>query len=321
MSNRVAPILLAVLLPVVAEENFDLLVQDMDRNYSHFDTAPVDWTALVEKHRPRAEASKTTEEFLVVAREMLAELKDIHVWIQTADGKTVGTWVSSPTPNYDYKAVGRRLKDLNQIGKIAFAGRTEEGFGVLAVGSLQGADELFKRIDEALAGMMDAPGLIVDLRANMGGDERRAQHLAGRFTDKPLQYAKSRFRNGPGHGDFGEEHERVLQPRGGEAYTKPIVCLVGPVCMSSGEGFAKMMKALPHAVLVGQPTRGASGNPQPVELPNGLKVFYSRWQDLLPDGTPLEGKGLQPDVLVEHAGEGDPTFEAGVRELAKRVAK
>ncbi len=318
---RFAALLFALALPLAAEGDFDLLVQDMDRNYSHFDTAGVDWEALTAKYRPRAEGAKTTGEFLGVISEMLAELKDLHVWIQTADGRIVGTFVSLPVPNYDYGAVGKRLKDVNQIGKIAFAGRTEEGFGVVAVGSLQGEDELFERIDKAILGLLDAPGLIVDLRANAGGDEKRALRLAGCFTDKPLLYAKSRFRNGPGHDDFGEMHERMLQPRGGEAYSKPIVCLIGPVCMSSGEGFAKMMKALPQVTLVGQATRGASGNPQPVELSNGLKVFYSRWQDLLPDGTPTEGKGITPDVVVEHVGAGDPTFEAAVRELAKRAGK
>lgn len=29
-----------------------------------------------------------------------------------------------------------------------------------------------------------------------------------------------------------------------------------------------MMKGLSHCVLVGQPARGASGNPEPVDLPN-----------------------------------------------------
>ncbi len=318
---RIAVFLLALVLPLAAESDFDHLVQDMDRNYSHFDTSGVDWEALVAKYRPRAEAAKTADEFLVAVGEMLGEFKDLHVWIQTPDGKTVGTFVSTPKPNYDYRTVGKRLKDVNQIGKIAFSGRTEEGFGVVAIGSLQGEDKLFQRIDEAIEGLLDAPGLIIDLRANVGGDERRAQWLAGRFTDEPLLYAKSRFRNGPGHGDFGETHDRVLQPRGGEAYTKPIVCLIGPVCMSSGEGFAKIMRELPQVTLVGQPTRGASGNPQPVQLGNGLKVFYSRWQDLLADGTPTERKGIEPDVAVEHAGEGDPTFEAGVKELARLIQK
>jgi C-terminal processing protease CtpA/Prc len=102
-------------------------------------------------------------------------------------------------------------------------------------------------------------------------------------------------------------------------YVKPVVCLVGPGCVSSGEGFALMMKALDHVRLVGQPTRGASGNPHPVTLPNGVKVWYSRWVSMEADGTPIEGRGVQPDITVRHAGPRDATFERGVailRELS-----
>ena len=74
-----------------------------------------------------------------------------------------------------------------------------------------------------------------------------------------------------------------------------------------------MMKALPHVTLIGQPTRGASGNPASVDLPNGISVSYSRWVDMLPDGTPIEGKGVSPDITVEHESPGDPTFDAAVK--------
>jgi C-terminal processing protease CtpA/Prc len=72
-------------------------------------------------------------------------------------------------------------------------------------------------------------------------------------------------------------------------------------------------------VLVGQPTRGANRNPAPVELPLGIKVFYSRSVPALPDGTVVDGRGVQPDIVVEPVGSGDPTFEAALREVTARV--
>jgi carboxyl-terminal processing protease len=100
-----------------------------------------------------------------------------------------------------------------------------------------------------------------------------------------------------------------------------VVVLVGPGCVSSGEGFAQMMAAIPGVVLLGQHTAGQSGNPRPLELPNGVVVTFSRWVSLLPDGTPIEGKGVPPDVPVEHAGPGDPTFEKGVEVLERMAAE
>jgi C-terminal processing protease CtpA/Prc len=104
-----------------------------------------------------------------------------------------------------------------------------------------------------------------------------------------------------------------------QPFTRPVVCLIGPGCVSSGEGFALMMKAMDHVTLVGQPTRGASGNPHPVTLSNGVKVWFSRWVAMEPDGTPIEGRGIQPDVTVEHMGEGDPTFDKAVEILREKT--
>ena len=83
----------------------------------------------------------------------------------------------------------------------------------------------------------------------------------------------------------------------------------------------KMREALPNAFLVGKPTRGSSGNPKPLVLPNGVTVTYSRWVSMLPDGTPIEGRGVRPDIEVEHAAQGDPTLDAAIAALTKRLGK
>jgi C-terminal processing protease CtpA/Prc len=85
-----------------------------------------------------------------------------------------------------------------------------------------------------------------------------------------------------------------------------------------------MMKALPQVTLVGMPTRGASGNPKPFELEGtGLKVMFSRWVDLLPDGRTLEGRGIPPDVRVDEPPSAytsrDPTWEKGLDVLREKL--
>jgi hypothetical protein len=56
-------------------------------------------------------------------------------------------------------------------------------------------------------------------------------------------------------------------------------------------------------------------------MPNGVNVWFSRWVDELPDGTPTEGVGIPPTVPVSHVGTGDPTFEAGVAKLRELLKK
>src|SRR6185369_14051716 len=114
--------------------------------------------------------------------------------------------------------------------------------------------------------------------------------------------------------------------KSGKPYVKPVVCLLGPGCVSSGEGFAKMLKALPHVTTVGLPTRGSSGNPGGVEVGDtGLTVYFSRWVDMLPDGTPIEGRGVPVKIKVEVPADGykdaDPTLAKALELLRTKAAK
>lgn len=284
-----------------ADDAYDVLVRHMDRYYSYFEHRGIDWPALAKDHRGDIRA-------------LLAELRDPHVWIEGQEP------LLAPTAerNFDYAAVAKRLSGAKQIGKIGFVGRVD-GLGVVAVGSLMGPDEHFAELEAEIEKLFDAPGILLDLRANVGGAEVRAQRIAAMFADRERVYARSTFRAGAAHDAFTPPAERRIAPREGATYTKPVVCLIGPGCVSSGEGFALMMDALPHVTLVGRPTRGASGNPQPVELPDGTTVWFSRWVAMRADGTVLEGEGVGPDVDVEHEGEGDSTFERGVEELKTRA--
>jgi C-terminal processing protease CtpA/Prc len=171
----------------------------------------------------------------------------------------------------------------------------------------------------------DAPGFVVDLRTANGGDERLARQVASGFCARNTVYARSKIRNGPAPADFGPAQDRTL-PASPHPYTGPVVCLLGPGCVSSGEGFAKMLEALPNVTTVGAPTRGSSGNPAPFSLP-GVKVavWYSRWVDMLPDGTPVEGRGVRPDVAVTDPpasyNDRDPTWEKALEVLRRKVRK
>lgn len=251
---------------------------------------------------------------------MLAELKDLHVWIELPDGRRVSSYSSGYRANFDRQAVERQLDPCQRFGRIGVTGHTKEGFGVAAILGLPSeGDNLYAQLIDAMTGMSDVSGFIVDLRSNGGGAEPRAAQIAGLFADKRYLYARSKVRSGPGADDFSESPARYIEPAISNPFTRPVVCLIGPGCVSSGEGFALMMKAMDHVTMVGQPTRGASGNPHPVTLPNGVKVWFSRWVSMEPDGTPIEGRGIQPDVTVDHTGEGDPTFDKAVEILREKT--
>jgi hypothetical protein len=84
--------------------------------------------------------------------------------------------------------------------------------------------------------------------------------------------------------------------------------------MSSNESFIMMMRGDPQCRTFGARLCGSSGNPRPHDLGAGISVLLPSWQDDFPDGTLLEGRGIEPDVPVEFtaSGNGDPVLAAAL---------
>ena len=305
---------------------FDDLWKAIDNNYSYFSLKPnVDWQALRDQHRPKIVRAQNAAELAAALQEMLASLNDMHVWLETPMGII-------PTVKGGYSCNGNReitlaaLQEAVPCGTFALVGKTkEDGFGYFLM--LRQSDSNPADVQAAVAAireLKEAPGFIVDLRTANGGSEPLALKIAQVFCASPTVYGKSKYRNGVGHDIYGQIHERVL-PAADDAYTRPVVCLIGPGAVSSGEGFVQMMKCLPQVTTVGLPTRGASGNPKPYALSRtGITVYFSTWVDMLPDEQPIEGVGIAPDTPVEAPNTSyataDPTLEKGLEILRATVS-
>lgn len=306
-------------------EMFDDFWQTMDRYYSFFALKKdVDWNDLKHKYRPRAAQSTNVEQFASVLQEMLAPLHDLHIWIETAAGEK-GTYLSSYAYNGNSKAIETELEDVTRCGRFAVVAKTKrDGFGYFYLLRQGEANKTnVKQAIDAIDKLREAPGFVVDLRRANGGSEPLAMAIANRFCAKETVYARSKYRNGQAHDAFTQEYDRTL-PASSNPYTKPVVCLIGPGAVSSGEGFAQMMQCLPQVTTVGLPTRGASGNPAPWRsMRAGITVYFSRWVDLLPDGQVLEGVGVKPAIEVKEATEvyekTDPTLDKGLEVLREKI--
>lgn len=175
-------------------------------------------------------------------------------------------------------------------------GRHHGPVGFLAIYGWNTGPEIPAKCDEALEHMRATRGLIVDVRLNGGGDEPTAQKVAGRFLEKQFVYAYSQYRNGANHTNLTEKHVRKIAPRGPWRYNRPVMLLIGEKCMSSNESFIGMMTGGTNVTTMGDHTCGSSGNPRIVRLPLDITVSVPRWIDYLPDGTPLDERGFQPQV-------------------------
>lgn len=164
------------------------------------------------------------------------------------------------------------------------------------------APELLDAAFAALTELQKSPALIVDVRFNSGGDETMAREFAGCFIRKRAMYARHVNLDPSSPTGFSAPVARWLEPTANRpAYAGRIAVLMGPANMSSAEAFLLMMKQAPNAKLIGARSFGASGNPQPQPLANGVTVYLPSWKAMLADGTVFETKGIAPDIEVPTA--------------------
>jgi len=156
---------------------------------------------------------------------------------------------------------------------------------------------------EALQKFRDAPGLIVDLRRNGGGDLAVLLPIAGYFFGKKTLFAKDSTRSGKPLSSYVGLFKLPLQlyvGRAGEQiYSGPVVILVDSHSASSSEVFAAGMQDTMRAKVIGSQSCGCVlGIAKPRVMKGGGVLEMSEVLWFSPKGRKLEGTGIIPDEFV-----------------------
>ncbi len=194
------------------------------------------------------------------------------------------------------------------------------GLAYVVVGSWNPSFVSVSDLDAVVDEFRDAPGMVIDVRPNSGGDDALAFALAGRFATRQTTIGYVRYRNGPRHDDFGNELARHIGPRGSFQFTSPVVVLSGRGVFSSTESFIAAMRELPNVTILGDTTGGGTGNPGTYPLGDGWTYSVSRWIEWTADRRVIEWNGIPPDTVVSWnptaVSEGrDPVLEAALTRL------
>ena len=306
--------------PLTPAQNRDAvkkLREAIDKHYSYRDRLKLDWDALFAKHEKELEQVSSPGQFARVAGELLAAAEDVHLWLK-AGPAGFASYTRRVTPNCNFDALPRLVPNWRQVNRVC-SGRFEDGIGYIMIPTWSsGYENLVPDVLQALTEMKDAPGLIIDVRFNSGGDESLAQQVAGCFVNSSSVYARHVNRDPDAPGGFtSPPYDRVLEPnKEGPAYRGKVAVLTGPANMSSCEAFLLMMKQVPKCKLIGARSYGSSGNPKPYDLGNGVTVYLPSWKAMRPDGTCFEGEGIAPDVPVparpEDFGNKDPVLQTAL---------
>ena len=148
--------------------------------------------------------------------------------------------------------------------------------------------DLLPDMVEAVAALQDAPGIIIDLRGNPGGDPSVAEQMAAQFLRGQVLFGSFRNRSGV----------VARSVTGQDVYAGQLVILIDASSYSASEWFASGMQATGRAVIIGERSPGGATGMRVAILPNGGCLGCPVDQLLAPDGRVLEGYGVIPDIEV-----------------------
>jgi len=301
----------ATITPEAALGVLDALRTAIDTRYSHRDLHRVDWPARLAEAAPVFAAATSRAQLGRAVLAALAPCRDPHLTVRWGVA-VVGVPTREVTPNVNVQTLRRLVPGYTEAGQFAAWGRFGEGeaaTGYIAIHAWPGDPDGLKPAHDALTALAACKTLVVDVRANAGGDELAARRFAARFLDRPAVYSRNDSRDPASPTGFGRMLDRAIEPAPeAERFTGRVALLIGPACMSSNESFIAMMLTSPRVTTLGATTRGSSGNPKPTDLGQGITVLLPSWRDFLPDGSPLEGRGIAPTIPID----------ASVNALAKR---
>ncbi len=209
------------------------------------------------------------------------------------------------------------INRFNQINVIRLAGNA----AVLEIPSFY-VDTVDVQVEAALqelAAEQPPQALIIDLRTNGGGYVYQMRNVLGLFIDGGSI--------GSTAGRDRREEQTLPTGRVLAAYRDvPIAVLIGPDTVSAAEMFAAGIQVRERALLVGQPTAGNTENLYAYSFDDGSRLLLAEVAFSLPDGSMIEGRGVQPDLLDDrewwrYALADDPQVAAAVAALGVTPAE
>jgi C-terminal processing protease CtpA/Prc len=184
-----------------------------------------------------------------------AEGSPMKVELRTPDGKTKKATLTRSESGFVARGPAFPPEGLKEIGRQSY-GKTAKGNAYVHLRDIP--QDLPAQLDQMLAAVGDAPGLVLDFRANGGG---AVDHdaVVGRFVpkEKPLAF------------------NRTFQSAGARPYAGPVVAIVDAGVRSAGETVSGYLKEYGRAYMIGEsPTAGMSAAKETLELPSGLFSLY-----------------------------------------------
>jgi carboxyl-terminal processing protease len=278
------------------EKNFEYLWQTYDRNYALFGAKHIDWAALYKVYRPRVTAKTTDAELFEVLSGLLGNLNDNHVRLNAPDrafqSGILGEMKQESFSLDLVKASFLKARAKELMNGVFVYGWLTDSIGYFHFSRFSQIELSSAAIDEIIMEFKDAKSIIVDVRANGGGDDRVGRLIADRFADRKRLYMKTQIRNGPDHDDFTPPKYWYVEPDGPIQFTRPVILLTHRFSVSAAENFTLAMRILPNVTVVGDATSGVFADVYGDRMPNGWRFSVPFKLFVDQDGFCWEGIGV-----------------------------
>ena len=273
-------------------------------------------TELVD--RAKKESGRPAELAFSVARGAAAWVScdvagDTHdLTLQTADGN-VDAKVTCVRPEGELVTLGNLSNVPTRVTHRMIEG-TPIGVIAFNVWMLPMLDRIKAALDDLRGKGMKA--LVLDLRGNPGGVGPMAVSVGRLLLEDKASLGKLQYRK------FAQEFNVTPDPG---PFEGPIAVLVDEGTASTSEIFAQGMADIGRVTVVGGgPSAGAALPSIIEELEAGALLQYAVGDYHSPKGTAVEGKGVQPEVLVDEKREDfvagrDAVLDAAVEHLKKKL--
>jgi len=283
---------------------FDSAWKRINDVYPFLEYKKINWDSIYSVYRPKVEVANR-KEFDLLLNDLLAELKDVHVYYKNANGNQKYVYESRRLIRdknaYSLKVIrnyfGNKL--VRAKCKSVMYGITSENIGYIYFYDLLKRD-LQIEFPEILKKLSNTKGLILDFRTRQGADYQVLLSVVLNFITTPLAKPKLFI--------LEDIEQPPFQPLTNVfIYTKPIVVLINGVTISGGETITGIFKQLPNVTAVGDTTSGGGGAASghtplaegPYKLPCNKTIFIPTGYLLRYDGSHVEWNGVAPDIRVE----------------------
>jgi hypothetical protein len=284
-------------------EDFEALWNRVNDVYPFLEFKKIDWDSIYTIYLPRVKAARG-DEFYPVLNDLLAELKDGHVYYHTDGGG--GVYPFYPQRHFKdrhaYSPFVVRTY-FNKELRVTESRSAEyeilpDNIGYVFLSDFH-ENYLINEFPVILEYLKNTKGLIIDIRQKRGGISQNIEAVVTRFISSSIDWPKLYF--------LGELFPlNQLQPRGPFTYANPVVVLINGSTFSAGETCAEILKQLPNVTAVGDTTGGGggagSGNAAETvsnyKLPSGKLIstptgYFERY-----DGQMVEWLGVYPDIRI-----------------------